>query len=325
LEINPCDRDPKKLPMLRNYRNDNFYDENEGKDYYYNRYKRLFYLANSFELDYQPRVMLFVEGETEENVLPLFFEWYSDISPEDMGVEIINFKGVTQLLSTSESAEKLRKLLIDLQRKERQEILSKTKNKQLNQIIKDLQEVDIVISNWTSFLSYNLEKWQIIPFFISDNEGNIKHFLDADKPIRFEGADCNVPKRWRFLWGIDNENLPFVGKDFEFANFSNEEIASALEKVIGKKVAVEEIQALRENGNGINKVDGVEKKKIEIGKELIQTLITTYQATKDEAILRRPLISAIDKVLELASLNHLPTSRKHELINKAAIKKWLSE
>jgi len=29
--------------------------------------------------------------------------------------------------------------------------------------------------------------------------------------------------------------------------------------------------------------------------------------------------------LELASLNHLPTSRKHELINKAAIKKWLSE
>jgi len=326
LDIDPCDRDPKKMPMLRQYRNDEFYDEKEGKDYYYDRYKRLFYLANSFDIDYQPRVMLFVEGKTEEEVLPGLFEWYSGISPEDMGVEIISFEGVDQLLSTSESAEKLRNLLIDLQREEKQAILSKNKNTQLNQVIKDLKEIDIVISNWTSFIAYNLEKWQIIPFFLSDDEGNIKHFLEAEKPIRFEGVNYNVPKRWRFLWGIDNDNPPFKGKNFELVNFSDEEIATTLTSVLNKTVTVASLQAIREQGQTINKIDvEVEKKKVIIGKELVKNLIKKYEDTEDDSILKRPIFTVFNKILESASLNHMPTSRKHELINKEAIKKWLSE
>ncbi|MCK5140189.1 MAG: hypothetical protein KAQ85_10140, partial [Thermodesulfovibrionia bacterium] len=237
LDIDPCDKDLKKMPTRRQYRNGEFYDEKEGKDYYYDRYKRLFYLANSFDIDYQPRVMLFVEGKTEEKVLPSLFDWYSGISPEDMGVEIVSFEGVDQLLSTSDSAKKLRNLLINLQQEKKQSILSKNKNTQLNQIIKDLKEIDIVISNWTSFISYNLEKWQIIPFFLSDDEGNIKHFLEAEKPVRFEGVNYNVPKRWRFLWGVDNGNAPFKGKNFELANFTDEEIATTLTNVLNKTVS----------------------------------------------------------------------------------------
>lgn len=325
LEVDPCDRSLEKLPILRKFRADYFYDEKQSKDYFYDRNKRLFYLVNDFDLDYQPKVMLFVEGMTEETTLPILFEWYFGISPEDMGIEIINFRGVSQMLSTSQNAAKLRSLLIDLQREEKKGILSKGNQARLNKVIKELMDIDIVISNWTSFLSYNLEKWQIIPFFLSDDEGNIRHFLEAEKPIKFEGVNYDVPKRLRFLWGIDNSNTPFEGKDFEFANFTNEEISSAIEKTLGRKVEVSDIQELRSRGEGINKIEGVEGNKVAIGKELIQNLIKAYKETQEDSLLKRPLFGVISKVAELSGLNHLPTSRKQELLNKDVIRKWLSE
>ena len=45
----------------------------KDKNYFYDRYKRLFYLSNDFKLDYQPRVMVFVEGGTEQKILPEIF------------------------------------------------------------------------------------------------------------------------------------------------------------------------------------------------------------------------------------------------------------
>ena len=75
-----------------------------------------------------------------------------------------------------------------------------------------------------------------------------------------------------------------------------------------------------------NRIDEkVEKKKVIIGKELVKNLIKKYEDTEDDSILKRPIFMVFNKILESASLNYMPTSRKHELINKEAIRKWLSK
>ncbi len=71
------------------------YSDNE-KNCYHNRYKRLFYLSNDFKLDYQTRVMVFVEGKTEETIFPEIFERYTGNKPENLGIEFFNIQGVNQ-------------------------------------------------------------------------------------------------------------------------------------------------------------------------------------------------------------------------------------
>lgn len=64
----------EKGRTLRGIRNKRFYDEIK-KEYEFNsNRKRLFYLCNSLTLDYHPRVVLFVEGKTEEILIPKFFK-----------------------------------------------------------------------------------------------------------------------------------------------------------------------------------------------------------------------------------------------------------
>jgi len=101
------------------------------KNFYHDKYKRLFYLSNSFKLDYQPRVIVFVEGKTEEKILPKIFKWYYGTTPDNLGIEFIDFKGVDQLLSTSKNAEKLRKLLVDIEINVKQKIKSNENKKTL--------------------------------------------------------------------------------------------------------------------------------------------------------------------------------------------------
>lgn len=321
--------DPLKMNQngdsLRTIRNKRYSDEE--RNYYKDKYKRLYYLSNSFGLDYQPRIIVFVEGATEEKVFPKVFEWYVGQSLANWGIEVINFKGVDSLLSTAKNSEKLRNLLQQLQKESKQQILSKNKNTELNQVIKNLQNVDIVISNWTSFLSYNLEKWQIIPFFISDNEGNIEHFLKAEKPIRFNKKNYNVPDKWKFLWGTSNDNKPFKGKDFEMANFNNKEIATVLAEVLNKQITENEINEIRDKEQGIRQIDknAVEQKKVKIAEKLFDNLLAKFKKDKKQDIFERPIFKVIEKVAQLASLNHLPVDTRIELENKEIIEKWLTE
>jgi hypothetical protein len=114
------------------------------KNFYHDKYKRLFYLSNSFKLDYQPRVIVFVEGKTEEKILPRIFKWHYGTTPDSLGIEFIDFKGVDQLLSTSKNAEKLRKLLVGIEINVKQKIKSNENKKTLNKLIKDFKKVDIV-------------------------------------------------------------------------------------------------------------------------------------------------------------------------------------
>lgn len=308
---------------LRGVRNRDYSDEN--KNYWDDEYRKLFYLANHFGLDYQPRIMVFVEGKTEETIFPRIFEWYYD-KPENHGIEIISFEGVDKLLSTSKTADQLRNLVNLIQRDIKSRAISSAQRSKLNELINKLNDVDIIISNWTSFISYNLEKWQIIPFFISDREGNIKHFLEAEKPIRFNNNNFNVPNRWRYLWGVDNANRPFSGYNFELANFDNMEIASAITEVIGHTINTDAIEALRERESGINKLDeriDAPQNKIKIANALFDNLIEKYNESKDNSIFERPIFLAIKNVIEIAALNHLPMNRRIEIKNKEIIESIL--
>ena len=296
------------------------------KNYYHDKYKRLFYLSNSFSLDYQARVIVFVEGKTEEEILPEVFKWYCGGTPDSLGIEFIDFKGVDQLLSTSKNAEKLRKLLVDIEIKMEQKGLSNKEREEFNQIIRNLKKVDIVISNWTSFLSYNLEKWQIVPFFLSDNEGNVNRFLEAETPIRFTGKNYNIPQEWRFLWGIDNQDAPFMGNSFELANFSDLEIATAINEILKSGRKEEEIHELRESKKGINALGPeVKDNKIEINEKLINNMFNSYEKDKDDSLFKRPIFNVIEKILDLAVTNHLPVDRRIELENKNYIENILSK
>ena len=299
------------------------------KNFYHDKYKRLFYLSNSFKLDYQPRVIVFVEGKTEEEILPKVFKWYYGTTPDSSGIEFINFKGVDQLLSTSKNAEKLRKLLVDIQIETKQKGLSNKNKKTLNKLIEDLKNIDIVVSNWTSFLSYNLEKWQIIPFFISDNEGNVKHFVEAETPIRFTGKNYNIPQEWRFLWGVDNHNAPFAGNNFELANFDDHEIATAINEILKSNIKDEKVLELRISKRGINVLvdPEVEENKIEINEKLFDNMFNSYKKDKDDFLLKRPIFNVIKKIYNLAAMRTFvsPGDRRVELMNTNYIEKILSK
>jgi hypothetical protein len=316
-DISELDVSAEHSPRKRRCR-DQYFDLEKEKNYYNDPYKRLFYLANSFKLDYQPRIMVFVEGKSEKIVFPKIFECFYG-PPENLGIEIVNFEGVDKLLSTSENAEKLKALIDEIQADMRPKpIRNEDHMKRLNELIKNLKKTNIVLSNWTSFISYNLEKWQIIPFFVSDNEGRVKQFLDFGKAIKFEGKTYNVPDDWKFLWGINNENKPFKGKDLEFANFTDQEITLAINEVINTNLDINVVKEARTREIGINKLhDKISEPGIKI--KIVQLLFANLLRKDEATILERPIIKPIEKIVELANLNHPPVNTDVELQNKRRI------
>jgi hypothetical protein len=143
---------------------------------------------------------------------------------------------------------------------------------------------------------FNLEKFQIIPFFIADHEGNITKFLNHGLPIKFDNEDYNVPRQWRYLWGVDNDNEPFIGNNFEFANFTDLEIKVAIDEVLDSSINIEKIREIRLSGSGINKLDeriDAPGNKIKITTILINNLFKNYQDRKDSSVFDRPIFIAI--------------------------------
>ena len=253
--------------------------------------------------------------------MPKIFEWYFD-APQDHGIEIISFKGVEKLISTSTTAKQLRDLITEIRKDDKIPFLTPKQSTKLNKIIGKLERMNIIFSNWSSFIHFNLEKWQIIPFFIADYEGNITKFLDYGRPIKFGNDDYNVPRQWRYLWGVDNDNKPFIGNNFEFANFTDSEIKSAIDEVLASSINIEEIIKIRSLGLGINRLDervDAPGNKIKIANILINNLIKNYQDRKDRSVFDRPVFIAIRKIMEIAATNHPPMNRMFEIENKKII------
>lgn len=321
------DIEPNKIRdrTLRGVRNRDLLSIDHNIDHYHNLYRRLFYLSNKFGLDYQPRIMVFVEGGTEETILPELFEWCFGEKPENYGIEIINYQGVDKLLSTSDTIDELRKLVIEIEKHSKSSFISKSQKKRMGRVLKELKRADILISNWSSFISLNLEKWQIVPFFVSDNESFVKkRFLD-EKIIRFNGNKYKVPDNWKYIWGVSNSNKPFEGSSFEFANFTNDEIISAISSILDINVNPESIEALRLNKKGLKEIDrGIcNKTKGEIAEQLVNTMLAKIKEKKDESIFERPIFKLLKNLLDLAIRNDPPINLAYELYNKKSIESHL--
>ena len=272
------------------------YSDNE-KNCYHDRYKRLFYLANDFGLDYQTRVMVFVEGQTEETIFPEIFERYTGNKPENLGIEFFNIQGINQFFG--------------------QKIAIKDSN---NKYQKGF------INNFNRLVSYNLNKWQIIPFFIGDDENNITSLLNKGVSISFNQNQYPFPKDWQFIWGITNSNQPFKGKDFEMACFTDDEIATVLSEKLQKQITAKQVEEERDAGQGIKQINtDVEKYKSEIAKKMYQNLFDKYEKERDKSVFERPVFKVIDTITNLAVLNHPPVDREIEIENKEYIEKELKK
>lgn len=298
-----------------------------------NKYNNLFYKINKFKINYQPQLMIFVEGESEERILPKIFDWYRGSYPENLGIEIFNFQGVTKLLSTSEDSKELTDLINKIRKntKGKEMILENEEYSKLRKIITNLEDLDILISNWSNLISYNLEKWKIIPFFISDNEGEVEEFLNNDKIIKFQNNKYNIPKKWQYIWGETNKNKPLKGKDFELANFTDEEIAKVLKTHINSNISNSNITSIRNNEKGINQVQNskfkekIKRNKVKIVENLFDNLFDKYEKTKDENLLNRPIFKLIDNIEKILDTDFTPKNEKSEENIGEYILKLLSE
>lgn len=324
LDYVPSEMDQRGI-LLRASRNYFFTDPDTGTNYYHDKYRRLNYLANAFRLEYQPKVILFVEGYIEAKVLPIIFEAYGGL-PGSSGIEIKSLDGVDNLKTTHDDVIRLKALLKQLNSKINEKFASKDEEKELKELIKRLERVDIVTSNWEAFINFNLEKWQAIPFFLADNEGQLQRVLNTSKVLKYQDQNMDVPKEWQYLWGVANNQSPWVGDSFEMANFSNEEIRNALNELYGDTVSSEDVEKLRTEHEGLgslidrlNKEDPDQKRvKLNVAITLAKKMVKLYKDNKNLKY-DRPVFEAIDKVRRIAALNHAPTNMLNEIENRKAI------
>lgn len=289
---------------LRGVRNDRFKNKlNDEYEFRLNR-KKLYYLANSLTLDYHPRVIIFVEGKTEEVMIPKFFDFYG-YNFKDLGFEIVNVEGITKYYSGSieyqDSDEKIDK---------------------------------VVINNFKNLITFNLSLWQAIPFFIGDDENDIgeklkdgvifdtktlieefdrRSYRKVEKEIINEHGKINesMIEEWKHIWKCD----------FELDNFTASELQIAINDVCHTEYALEDIQEIYdscENGNkkSINSLKHVKRKKVEINEKAFENLVNYYKETKDPEVPKRPIFQVIEKLLDIHDYNHQPANTSHAINNR---------
>lgn len=318
---------------IRGYRNKKFINEINGKYEFNLNRKKLFFLANKLTLDYHPRVLIFVEGTTEEVLIPKFFdEFYGNF--EDTGFEIVNIKGINRFFSS------------DLNRNSRHEKL--------------------IISNFKNLIGFNLNKWQTIPFFIGDDEGGIvdklkngKVFDLTDTFYLIYGVSINEYKQvfkytftefWNSLLYCQqdlnsDENKKFASElydktesensmidewiyiwnqDFELDNFTSEELAEAINSECDLNISVEDINSLKsyndshDDKKSINKLvddDTIKNKKVQINKRAFEILVENYHELGENYIKQRPIFDVIDKLFELRYFNDSSKNTLHSISN----------
>lgn len=265
-------------------------------DYWKNKYKRLYYLSNSFGIDYQPKITVFVEGATEATVLPKLLAWYYS-KPEDLGIDFINIGGVDSLFGAEFNLK--------------DQFDQKPEKK--------------LISNFKSLITYNLDRWQIIPFLATDDEGNLLKLLDSGLIARINNQDISIDKESElvYVWGVTNKNIPLKGDSFELANFTDEELAKSISNVISESITSNDIKTARDSGVGINNICNGKYKnevsgenKVAIGVDLINNLFDYFAKNNDESIFERPMFKMLNIVIKNAALNHQPVDRVSEIKNK---------
>ena len=280
---------------IRYWRNRNYKDGK--KDFLHDRHRRLFYLANDFLLSYHPRLMVFVEGKTEQVIFSNVFKKYFN-SSDNRGIEFLDIGGVDQLFGAKVSARF------------------------------DGRADQKFVTNFKHLVTYNVNKWQVIPFVVVDDESEVYNLLQKEKFIALEGKDYPIPRDWQYVWGQYNKNRPYEGKNFEMANFSNEEMAKVLTDVLEKQVDSSVVEDKRVKGFGIKQVieetEGVEYDKVKIAEKLFDNLFDEYENSKNDEIFERPIFKVLRKILHLAIKNRSPVDTRIERENKQYYRKILA-
>lgn len=279
LKIDPTKENRR---TVRGVRNRDFINKKTGEYEFHNGYKRLFYLANSFDLNYHPRLIIFVEGKTEKEILPKFFEFAIN-KPENLGIDIIDIGGISKFFG--------------------QKISVPNENKKYDKL---------VISNFKNLIDYTLNKWQVLPFFIGDNENDIVNLLKEGNLFDFKDEKRPMPEDWYFIWK----------NDFEFDNFTDQELLVAIKEVLSIEIDIKIIEKARKESKGIKIIDpriSDPKIKIEISNLLFENLKNLYLESKDEKLVDRPVFDALDKILDITLTNHPPVHTSIENKNKDTI------
>lgn len=287
LKYDPSEMDQNGI-LLRASRNLLYFDKKNKENHFHNTYKRLFYLANDFDIDYHHRLIVFVEGKTELTILPKFFEFFGN-KPENLGIDIINIGGISKFFGP--------------------EIKVKNSSKKYD---------TVVLNNFLNLINYTLNKWQTLPFFIGDNENKIKKLLNDGISIEFDYSARKLPEKWYHTWD----------KDFELDNFTDKEIAIAINEVLDDQIESIEVEKIRNQEKGIKSIDkriDQPKNKTKIADVLYHNLRDEYEKSKDENLLKRPIFDLIKKLHIMAIRNHPPSNTLVELKNKEVISKVIDK
>ncbi len=266
-----------------------------------NKYESLYYLSNYFGTDYQARVSVFVEGKTEVIIFPKIFEWLYGLKYTDLGIQFVDMHGVGNFFG------------------------GKIK------VVENEYQDKKIISNLKNLIEYNINNWQIIPFICTDNEGGIIKLIEkAEFDLLGEKIKFNKRSELVFIWNFTNNNQSYEGNSFEFANYSNEEIARVLICFLGNKLCnddktsmIKEVEKIRKEKKAIQNIYNNNKyknliisKKVKINEVLFETFIKP----DDELRIERPVFEVCNRIHKLARLNHQPVSKEIRESNQTILR-----
>ena len=230
--------------------------------------RHLEFVANRFGVNPQPKLLLILEGKSEEAVLHQIFNKYYGAHAGTYGIESMVIGGVGNATG-SKKEDRFRAIL--------------------------------------RLIDY-LHHHQTYVFLILDNE----NYASKLKVEARKAKSIHTDKRF-----ITRPEYIKIWKDsFEFDNFSSSELASAMSKVSeGRcKFLVPQIVACRATDNPgasltklYKSLTNYELPKIKLNEILVDAAISVKSKRKFEG---RPIVRVLDRVLQLAALNHFPTMQE---------------
>lgn len=241
-------------------------DDLYGKGITANELRHLEFLTNRFNLNPRPKVILVVEGKTEETAFPRILEEVLGHRLSIVGIEMRPLGGVGEF---------------EGRRADR-----------LGALEKLIEE-------------YHYR--QTVVFIILDNEGNVAHLREKLATSR--------SKYFSRRTMMSSDNFVLFSPNFEFANFTDDELAASMTLISDGRATFlpADIAAARtdKRGGALSKLydahTGHSLPKPRLGNALVDLI--SHNADNefdDNGKSRRPVVAALDRVVELATLNHQP-------------------
>ena len=231
------------------------------------------FVANRFGVNPQPRLCLFVEGQTEEFAVTRIFEEYYGLHPGTCGIEVICLRGVGQATGN--------------------------KRDRFSGIIR--------------LIDY-LHHHQTFSFLILDNENDANRLKEKLYDARSIHGDRKLVTKRKYIKILRNS--------FEFDNFSDTEIATALTKLAQNKVTFRrgEVNHARQDRNSGSALKNLYEEKvnyglnkIELAKLLIDIMVSPESRRKIE---NRTIVKFLEQIIRRAVRNPLPVREEDRHINQ---------